>query len=427
MIPKGMFSRSKELLALAGQLAAKEVEKKIRSSGTEDLLKSRLDQARAMVNRLGKLKGAAMKAGQLLSIETRDLLPPEVTEILSQLQDKAPAVDFSEMEAVLNEELGADALQRFQTFNKVPIASASIGQVYAATRDGQKLAVKVQYPGVAESIPSDLKIFQRIAEGFILLSRKKMPLDGFFEELKRVLIQEVDYTREREFMSEYATLLKDDARFVVPTPVSDLSSRRVLTMSYEDGISVTEWMKTNPSEEIRTELAKAILDLYVLEFFEWGLVQTDANFGNFKIRPEEKKWVLFDFGATLRYPQDFVDKYRILLSRIPDGNEDELMALSVELGMLSNKEGAEVRALYVKMLLESIEPFIKQQPFLYSDEDYNDRIRATVQEFVRALEYSPPPKTILFLHRKLGGIYQLLRALEVRMDLSPYWAAMLRR
>lgn len=426
MIPKGLFSRSKELLALAGQLAAKEIEKKVKSSGAETVLQHRLDQAKALVDRLGKLKGAAMKAGQLLSIETRDFLPPEVTEILSQLQDQAPSVDFSEMEKVLNEDLGPNALGRYSSFDQTPIASASIGQVYPAAKDHQQLAVKIQYPGVAESIPSDLKIFRRIAEGAIFLSRKQIALGEFFEELERVLIQEVDYTKERELMTEYAAHLTGDARFIIPKPVPELCTRRVLTMSYEEGLSVSEWMATSPSEVDRTRMAQAILDLYILEFFRWGLVQTDANFANFKIRPAEQAWVLFDFGATLRYSPTFIDRYRKLLSRIPEGNEEELMALSIELEMLSPKEGKEARALYIKMLKESVEPFVKEQPFIYSDGNYNDRIRASVQAFIRSLEHSPPPRTILFLHRKLGGIYQLLRTLDVKIDLGPYWTAMLR-
>ncbi len=425
MIPKGLFSRSKELLSLAGQLAAKEIEKKIKTSGAESALEHRMDQARAMVDRLGRLKGAAMKAGQLLSIETRDFLPKEVTEILSQLQDKAPTVDFSEMERVLNEDLGPNALNRFSSFQTTPIASASIGQVYLAELDGKKLAVKIQYPGVAESIPSDLKIFRRIAEGAIFLSRKQIALGDFFNELERVLVQEVDYTMERALMTEYTKNLDADPRFKIPTPIEGLCTRRVLTMTLEEGLSVSEWLATNPSENDRTILAKAILDLYVLEFFHWGLVQTDANFANFKIRPAEQAWVLYDFGATLRYPREFIDRYRKLLSRIPVGDEAELMALSVELGILSAKEGEKARRIFIQMLKESIEPFVMKQPFIYSDGDYNDRIRRTVSAFISSLEHSPPPKTILFLHRKLGGIYQLLRTLDVSIDLAPYWTAML--
>src|SRR4051794_6609977 len=246
-------------------------------------LKTRIEQAKIMAAGFGRLKGAFMKAGQLLSIDASDLLPPEAIEILSKLQGQAEPIDFSIMLGVLERELGPERLVQLTTLNETAIASASIGQVYRAQAFGEPVAIKVQYPGISESIDADIDLLEKLGQGWLTVSRSKIDASGTFEELRSMLKLEADYNRERHYLERFRHLLSDDPRFDVPRSLPELSTQRVLTMSWAEGTPLSEWVKGAPPTEARDWLARTALDLYCLEFFRWGIVQTDPNFGNFLI------------------------------------------------------------------------------------------------------------------------------------------------
>ncbi len=428
-VPKGMFSRSKEFLSLSTKLVSEELKARVSAStaGTNltSTLTARIAQAEALVSKLGLLRGAALKAGQLISTELAELLPPELAPILARLHDKAVSVSFSEVESVLTQDLGSDWRKQLLNLDSNAAAAASIGQVHRAEFQGKPVAVKIQYPGIAEAIDSDLSVLKTIVNTFIAVTGRKMSMDGFFEEVQRVLKQEVDYTKEAEFQNRYRGLLLADPRFEVPQVYAGISSRRVLVTEWLDGISFAQWLEMKPSDEDRHRVALSILDLFFLEFYEWGLVQTDPNQGNFRIRLEPLQLQVLDFGATVVYTKDFIRSYAQLLVSIETESPENILKKSYEMGFLSEKEAPEVKALFLKMLKESIEPFFSKEPeFRFQNDEYNIRMRNTVQEFIGTLKYSAPPRVILFLHRKLGGVFQLLRMLDVGMNLVPYWEQM---
>lgn len=423
-------SRARSVLAMAAGVARHELGHRLRSgltSAQEKIdaseLRTRIAQAKVMAESLGRLKGAVMKAGQLLSIDSSDFLPPEAVEILAKLQGSAEPVDFATMRGVLEEELG-EKLGRLEALDPVPAASASIGQVHRARVDGRPVAVKIQYPGIATSIDSDMAILEKVAGTFSGLARGDVDLSGTFEELRTLLHLEADYARERRFLERFAGLVADEPRFVVPRSVPELSTTRVLTMDWAEGQSLHGFIQSGPSEEARRALGAAVLDLYCLEFFVWGVVQTDPNFGNFLVR-DDGRLVLLDFGASLEYDADFRERYTALLRGVEGAGDTAVLEAGMALDLLDPRESAEARALFVAMLRSSIEPFAPdRQPFVFRDEDYAMRSRDVTRRFVRSLRYSPPPRRLLFLHRKLGGIFQLLRRLDVRLDLRPYWEQM---
>jgi aarF domain-containing kinase len=402
--PKSLFGRSKELLGLAARVLGKE----------------QLDQAHLLVESLGHLKGAAMKAGQLLSLEARDFLPPEVVDVLSQLQDKSEAMPEAKVREILERELHV-YYREIEGLSAAPMASASIGQVHAARFRGQEVALKVQFPGVADSIGTDLFLLRKIAEGFVRLSGRNMNLDSVFSELAIVLRQEVDYVQEATFMEEYAELAKNEPRLVVPRPVCELTTGRVLGMSLERGVRVDDWIKSGPSKLERESYARLFLDLHVFEFLRNGLVQTDPNFANFLIRPDEGKLVVLDFGAMKRFTPQFRSRYSGLLALILEGGDSELLAEAFSMGLLSPKESNECQDLFLRMLRLSAEPFAAaRQPFNFGASEYSREIREASLAFTKKIRHSPPPHSILFLHRKLGGIFRLLQTLNVSLDLTSY-------
>jgi len=430
-----MWSRSKEVLSLAAGVAGQELKRSLQSKLTrsaERLVKvdlaARVAQATLLAESLGRLKGAFMKAGQLLSIDASDVLPPEAQRVLASLQGEAEPVAFSVLRRVLLDDLGEDKLMMFESLDERAAASASIGQVHRGVVHGIQVALKVQYPGVRETIDADLELVHKLARGWLSISRRPIDLKGTFEELAKILHLEADYTRERGFMERFGELLADDPRFVVPQSFPKLCSGRVLTMTWEEGLVLGAWAQRSPPREDRQRVATALLDLYCKEFFEWGLVQTDPNFGNFLIRDGAREIVLLDFGATVFYDEVFRRQYVELLRAMSSGSDAEVVAVGIENGLLDAREDAETREIFTSMMRVSLEPFrLARQPFSFADADYAARSRETVLRFTERLRFSPPPRDLLFLHRKLGGLFQLLKRLDVTLDLSPYWERMVQR
>jgi len=389
-------------------------------------LKTRIEQAKVLAEGFGRLKGAFMKAGQMLSIDASDLLPPEAIEILSRLQGQADPIDFSIMRGVLEHELGPEKLSLLTEFDETAVAAASIGQVYRARAFGEPVAIKVQYPGIAESIDADVDLLEKLGQSWLALSRRKIDASGTFEELRSMLKLEADYTRERHYLERFGELLRRDARFELPRSVPELCTARVLTMSWASGMGLNDWIRSAPPKEQRRVFARTALDLYCLEFFHWGLVQTDPNFGNFLVRPDEQRLVLLDFGASIEYDEDFRTRYVELLRAVARANRGQITDHGVAFGLLDERESVATKDLFVDMLLSAAEPFERAaQPFSFRNADYAARSSDVVRRFVRSLEYSPPPRRLLFLHRKLGGLFQLLKRLDVELDLTPYWEQML--
>jgi aarF domain-containing kinase len=430
--PKDAWSRSKAVLGLVAGLSGQELRHRLRSGfiGTAEKLRAseltaRVEQARLMVESLGRLKGALMKAGQLLSIDASDVLPPEAMSILANLQAGAEPVDFETLRGVLVDELGQDWRSAFDEFDERPAASASIGQVHRGVVSGVPVAVKVQYPGVRESIDSDLDVLQKLGSGWLAVSRRDIELSGVFDELRTLLHREADYRHEVSSQRRFASLVADDARFAVPRSLVDLSATRVHTMSWEEGESLGGWLQqTRPLEE-RLWLGRALLDLYCSEFFRWGLVQTDPNFGNFLLRSRQRQLVLLDFGATVEFDVEFRQGYVRLLRAVGSGDPRRVADEGIAFGLLDARESREVRQLFAEFLQTAVEPFdAAGQPFAFRDARYAERSSDVSRRFIRSLKFSPPPRRLLFLHRKLGGIFQLLRRLDVELDLRPYWAQM---
>jgi predicted unusual protein kinase regulating ubiquinone biosynthesis (AarF/ABC1/UbiB family) len=196
-------------------------------------------------------------------------------------------------------------------------------------------------------------------------------------------------------------------------------------MSWEEGMPLGAWVRASPPSVACERVTRALLDLYCLEFFQWGMVQTDPNFGNFLVTDDDRL-VLLDFGATMEFDGAFRRQYVELLRAVDSGRGSAIVDEGVRFGLLDPRESAETRALFAAMLQVAAEPFAQAlQPFSCRDAQYAARCREAAETFVRSLRYSPPPRALLFLHRKLGGLFQLLRKLGVTLDLRAYWEQML--
>ncbi len=429
--PTSAWTRSTSLLKLGARLAAKEVSGRLLGEGDlpSQRVLTQVAQAKEIVASLGQLKGAAMKAGQLLSMELRDVLPAEVIGILQTLQDSGKAVRFDEILEILNDELGSERMAQL-AIEPVALASASIGQVHRAiwtTPAGtkQEIVLKVQFRGIAETIDSDLAVLERIARLFLRVQFKDIDVSSVFTELKTVLKRETDYLAELESLLEYRSHAEGVAGLRVPTAFPELCTKKVLALSYESGIKLDAFLGTISAKQSHEKVAGQFLDLYFREFFEWGIVQTDANFANFLFQPmadNSVTLVLLDFGATRRYSPEFVASYRRLLLACFGNRASEAIAIAESLALIDPRESDESKQQLVALIQVVLRVFRPEaQPIDFTDKRLVEEASTAARAFYKNLRFSPPPAQLLFLHRKLGGVYSMVKALRGRLDLTPYW------
>ncbi len=184
-----------------------------------------------------------------------------------------------------------------------PIGSASIAQVHTATINGRKVAVKVQFPGVAKTVGADVALMRRAFDAVMWIQRKELPMDAVFAEVERVLRQEVDFEREAAFLEQFGALVaKTKLHLLWPKLLKDFSTRRVLSMTFEEGERLSDWIKIPRKLEQKQVFASLILELLILEFFEWGCVQNRSKFRQLSGTRQPLEIVLLDFGATKTYP-----------------------------------------------------------------------------------------------------------------------------
>lgn len=423
-IPKSRWARGTKLLSTLTQMAAKEIGTRLPGAALEaaERLQVRVEQTRLLVETLTQMKGAAMKAGQLLSLEGQDFLPPEVLEVLQGLQSEAKFMPEAEVQRILQNELGTK-LQSLKV-HPTPLAAASIGQVHRATTNGQTLALKIQYPGIADSIETDVAMLKGLVEKFYFITGKKADLTALFEEVKTLLVQETNYSLEADFMQTYAKAFEGRAGFRVPKAVSEYSTHKLLAMEFIEAMRLSDWIKIASASQ-KQKLGEQVMELFLIEYLEVGLVQTDPNLGNFLVDHDENL-VLLDFGACKSYSEDFRHRYRNILRFAMERKRPELLEESLAFGLLDAREEQNARDLYLQMMDVVIAPFRHQGIFDFSQETYSKASRDASIQFARALKYSPPPKNIIFLHRKLGGVFQILKRLEVKMDMGEVWKKMMK-
>jgi predicted unusual protein kinase regulating ubiquinone biosynthesis (AarF/ABC1/UbiB family) len=373
------------------------------------------EQARKLADELGRLKGSVMKVGQMLSLYGQYFLPPEAVEVLSTLHDDTPPVEWRALEPVLRRALGR-SLKELE-IDRVPLASASLGQVHRARRkaDGAELVLKVQYPGVADAIDSDIRTLARLIS-MTRLAPKGLNLEPVYAEVKEMLHREVDYQAEIDHTQRYRQLLDGDARYVVPRVYEEYSSDQVLGLSYEPGLGVRDPAVQALSQERRNALALAALDLFLRELFDWGMVQTDPHFGNYKIRiaPDSDRIVLLDFGATRLFGLGFVQSYREMVHGAMKRDRAEILRGAEGIGAMRADFPESVHTAFVELCELIVEPF--RGSYDWGASDLPRRVGDKIARNALTRYFRIPPREIVFLHRRLAGVFFLAAALRAKGD-----------
>jgi predicted unusual protein kinase regulating ubiquinone biosynthesis (AarF/ABC1/UbiB family) len=374
--------------------------------------------ARRVARDLGRMRGAAMKLGQMLSMDAGLVLPPEVTAILAALRSDAPHMPPGQLRDVLNAEWGAEWLQGFARFEVRPFAAASIGQVHRArTRDGRDLAIKVQYPGVRASIDSDVDNLATLLRLPGLVPRG-VDLAPLLREAKRQLHVEADYRAEARHLAAFHALLAGSEAFLLPQLQADLSTARVLAMSYVESQPI-EALADAP-QALRDEIASRLIDLVLRELFSFGLMQTDPNLANYRYDPASRRIVLLDFGAVMAIEPGLAQDFRRLLNAALDEDPAEIRAAMLTIGYFGAATPPRRQALFLEMFDAATAPLRQSEPFDFGAAGLLETLRdmGLALGTERDLSHVPPPAT-LFLHRKIGGIYLLATKLRARVSLRP--------
>ncbi|HLV76696.1 MAG TPA: AarF/ABC1/UbiB kinase family protein [Marinobacter sp.] len=388
-------------------------------------------QARFLVDELGKLKGSVVKIGQMMALYGEHFLPEEVTEALHTLEDQTTSLEWSAIERVLNVEIGADRLAELDV-DPEPIGAASLGQVHRAVRrsDGLELVLKVQYPGVADAVDSDLNAVAQLLKVARLVNFGP-EFDDWLEEVRQMMHREVDYRLEARTTERFRKMLADDPRFIVPRVLPEYSTDHIIASTFEHGHPVSAPEVRELPLERRSALGKAALELFFRELFAWGEIQTDPNFGNYRIRiageagedQDYDRIVLLDFGAVQSYSEAFLEP---VIQMIRCSYEEDLAGViegGVRLRFMSYDWPEDVLEKFGQVCMCVLEPLARdrsqwppeavneQGEYRWKQSDLPARVARQAARSAISRYFRVPPKEFVFLNRKLIGVYTFVAVL----------------
>ncbi|KAJ3573488.1 hypothetical protein NP233_g2405 [Leucocoprinus birnbaumii] len=393
---------------------------------------------RRLVSKLSQMRGAALKLGQFLSIQDTHLLPPDVDAIFRRVQDSAHYMPDSQLNETLSSELGPNwESEFFASFDRIPFAAASIGQVHSATllpsatstyssNEPIPVAVKVQFPNIRHSISSDLSYVRMLLTASKILPRG-MFLDRTIEVMKSELADECSYKREAEYLQLFARKerLGGDERFKVPW-VWEGSTEGVLVMEKVEGVSVGEAQRLELTQRDRNDIAERIIELCLKELFEFRAMQTDPNWTNFLWNAKTRQIELVDFGATRTYTKSFMDNWLRLLTAAAEEDHEGMKEWSLKLGYLTGEESDVMLHAHTTSLSLLATPFkpTAHQPFAFGPGSEWSEITKQIREFIPVMlreRLTPPPRETYSLNRKLSGAFLLASRLEAQVDTRAVW------
>ena len=362
-----------------------------------------------------KLRGTALKLAQGLSMDT-GLLPEEFSEIFTKAQYSVPPINKALVRSLVKKELGRYPEHIFSSFSLDAMAAASIGQVHRAiSKDGEELVVKIQYPGVRDSIDSDLSLVKGIAKTIL----PKDTLEPYFEEVRSKLLEETDYLNEGEQMEEFNSWFESENTWLaLPHWKKELSTSKLLTMNYLEGEHLAQFLNRNPSQKERDHFGQLLWDFFHVQINDFYAMHADSHPGNYKFGSDGRLIVL-DFGCVKRYPTEFFDRYISLMPLHISGNGKEVWKAYADLEMIfpqrrdQNKEVA-----FYEFCLEFggrfVEPY-RNTSFDFGSIDFMEELNSYAREISK---FGEPrgSKHFIYTARTHLGLYMILHKMNARVS-----------
>lgn len=422
-IPVSKTQRSAKFVKTGIQIGGNYLKHYSKKLFNPDLNKDELneDNATDIYKSLSELKGSALKIAQMLSMD-KNVLPKSYVDKFSQSQYNAPPLSGPLIVRTFTRNFGKTPAQIFDKFDLKSTNAASIGQVHRAELNGKKLAVKIQYPGVGDSISSDLKMVKPIA--FRLLGMSEKELNIYVKEVEERLLEETDYELEVKRSIEFSEACRNIPNVVFPTYYPELSGKRIISMDWIEGMHLKEFLKSNPSQELRNKIGQALWDFYNFQQHELRAVHADPHPGNFLITGDEKLGVI-DFGCIKELPDDFYQPFFSLVSSDVVLDRDKTIDAFRKLDMIHANDTPEQVAFYYKAYLEMIKLFampytsktfnFDNPGFFKALYNYGDKI-SKMPEFKQARGV----KHFIYVNRTNFGLYTILQELKAAVDTTTY-------
>jgi predicted unusual protein kinase regulating ubiquinone biosynthesis (AarF/ABC1/UbiB family) len=423
-IPSSKISRAAKIVGTGAKVGGNYIKYFAKKTFDSSLSKESLheDNAQDIYKTLSEMKGSALKVAQMMSMDDQ-VLPKSYQEKFSMAQYNAPALSYPLILKTFQQSLGKKPLDIFDDFSKNAIHAASIGQVHKAQKGERNFAVKIQYPGVANSISSDLKLIKPFASQ--LLKMKSSDMNMYLEELESKLIEETNYNLELERSNFISKACAHISGLKFSTYYPEYSSNRILTMDWLDGQMFPEFLKTNPSQEVRDKIGQSMWDFYLFQMKTLRMVHADPHPGNFIINDANELCPL-DFGCVKEIPSDFFDNYFQLLK--PNIFEDKIKLYDLyEKLDFFKKEDSEaqkemLKGLYKQMISLLAKPFHTEN-FDFGDDIYFKQIyefgeSISKNKEIRSINAARSSKHAIYIMRTFFGLYSLLNQLKAKVNLN---------
>ena len=420
-IPTGKVKRASAFIKTGAKVGGNYLKHYTKKAFNSDLSKEQLhkDNAEDIFSSLGNLKGSVLKVVQMMSMD-KNFLPKEYVEKFTKAQYSAPPLSYPLVVKTFRKYFGESPESLFDSFSRKAFNAASIGQVHRATLADQKLAVKIQYPGVGNSVSSDLKIARPIAVA--LLDLNEADLDQYMEEVETKLLEETDYGLELKRSMEISQACAELPGVFFPRYYPDYSCARIITMEWLDGLHLNEFLQTGPSQELRNEVGQRLWDFYQFQIHTLQQLHADPHPGNFLFRDDGTVGII-DFGCVKVLPKSFYEKYFQLINRnlLLDARRKE--ELFYELEFLHPADTKEEKTYFIKVFGDSIDllgrPFYEGS-FDFGDDAYFESIYQMGESLsrskkLRASKSGRGSKHGLYLNRTYFGLYNILNHLKAHI------------
>ena len=425
-IPTSKIERATKLVQTGAKVGVNYLkyygEKIVNSDLTRDKLNE--NNAEDIYDGLKSLKGSALKVAQMLSMD-KSFLPQAYVEKFSLSQFSVPPLSAPLVLKTFKTNFGKTPYEIFDEFNANSVNAASIGQVHVAVKNGKKLAVKIQYPGVANSISSDLSMVKPIAIRMFNLQGKDS--DKYFKEVEDKLIEETNYLLELEQSQEVVKACKKIENLVFPEYYSEYSSEKIITMDWMTGIHLSEFTKTNTNQETANQIGQALWDFYMYQIHILKKVHADPHPGNFLVN-KENQLVALDFGCMKQIPDDFYTPYFELIDKKVINKPKIFNAKLFELEILRRDDSTEEVEYFTEMFHDLLSLFTKpfqSETFDFSDESFFESIAQLGERFskdtnLRKMNGNRGSKHFIYMNRTFFGLYNLMFDLKATIVVNEY-------